>query len=459
MKLFKLEAQVGTKAQRIPTKRSDAPGLYVATEGVGKATKVIAWEVKENGDREGITVDEAERRASAKLSGSARVAHEITVAQRTSTTGIVESELDEENPPQTAREALARRGHDFDIEVRPCLDLVRVLENQTDLGAIAGLKANEIPGMSDEAIVALEKAGVITSRKRVVRADTKAELSVMGIGYAERPARSWFGILDPHAKAGRISFGQSYVNEDSTLQSLSFHLAGSTSRICRAGGTLSTSHNGFISLTATATVTVPGGYTVYAMDELKFRHTLNVDEATEGLAKEIIGYVIESAEAMTIAAANAVVLDSDTAAAAVIDNLEAKRQTITKRAKLDPMMTDEEKKAKIAEARAEGLARLHTIAARFDAHLGGLRYVLAAGVFSWNETQAPAANDSSWHYGVARDRATDALLALANVGGELRAVYTARLEKIMNADPEVRRALVEKAHARLAAAAGDAEAA
>lgn len=186
----------------------------------------------------------------------------------------------------------------------------------------------------------------------------------------------------------------------------------------RAGGTLTTSHDGSSSIQATAALHF-SGVTIFALDVKSWRHSSQVEERL-GKSKEALDYLIRAARGL-VRDAEATVDVPDDEAADVVLRAVAPELFAPVPANLDPKKTAEATKArdvKLVESRKRLLAAAQRWTNREKGcYLGGFRFVLAAPEFASNR----AVTEGSYFDGLARDRMTKALVALARHAGCLEA--------------------------------------
>lgn len=185
-----------------------------------------------------------------------------------------------------------------------------------------------------------------------------------------------------------------------------------------AGGTLTTSHDGSTSIQARACLQF-SGVTIFALDVESWRHTSKVEDRLSA-SKEALDYLLRAARGL-VRDAEATVNVPDDEAADVVLRAVAPDLFKPVPASLDPKVTAEATKARDAKL-VESRKRLHAAAQRWtnrekDCYLGGFRYVLAAPEFASNR----AITAASYFDGLARERMTAALVALARHAGCLEA--------------------------------------
>jgi hypothetical protein len=290
----------------------------------------------------------------------------------------------------------------------------------------------------------MTELSMVPTHRRIIRQDTGAHLSVMGSGYAPVPARELFSILDPMAKQGRIAYGAAMLWN--ATQSLHFSLPYDGVEGLTVGGVMVTSHDGSHALRAVATVMV-GGRTIYAAPNWGTRHTKRMKDRIDEMAPAIMETVVSESEALILFAANAQVCGAAEATAAILA-LPMFQEILTRRAKVEVTDSDEVAAGKRATALAEATTELAGVASNYPTRLGGLRFVLAAGAFGGRGLPT----EESWHYNVARARATAALQACAAAGAVLLAAIgdKAHVASLDGLDDEARKGHVEAAKARLA---------
>ena len=181
-----------------------------------------------------------------------------------------------------------------------------------------------------------------------------------------------------------------------------------------AGGTLVTSHDGSTAIKATACLTF-AGVTIFHVDVRSWRHSSQVAARLE-TGKDALDYLARATRGL-VRDAEATVGVSNVDAANTVLRALAPELFEPVAANLDPKVTAELQKArdqKLTDCRL----RLHSAAKRFDSlneaqGIGGFAYVLAAPFFASNRE----VNAASYYDGLARERMTTALLALARFAG------------------------------------------
>jgi hypothetical protein len=413
--------------------RESGPGVYCYQEGVGAAATTRYFQYFALGVAPKVFTCEAEAEAEVNL---ARTAVEAAVA--TAALPPAPWATTATNAYETAQQVLAKNGHDFapvrrrlfaEVEAIPTMPPVppATVGTRNDYRSEPFLNQVPVP---------------VPTHVRIVRDDTAAHLSVMGSEYTPVAARLWFSVLDPQAASGRIRYSTSRLWD--AVQTLHFRLPHESIPGLFIGGVMATSHDGSTALRATATVEVYGRM-IYSQGTWSTRHTRFVAARVGGLAKSIMETVVSESEALIVACANAQHVDAGSAADAIFA-LPDFAAIVERRAKIEA--TDDDKAAgdKRAKAMAEARVQLAGIAANFPTYLGGLRFVIAAGEFG----ARGEVSDYSWHNGVARERATQALVRLAAVGATLRVAIGEDAVQTLNDMPDdARKGHVEAAKRRL----------
>lgn len=413
----------GSKEGARQAVRKAGDGVYEIHDGDGHAAKITWFRYFSSGSPAiTLTKDEAEETVRLQQSIDQQVASRLTAQPMT----------DAGHLTRTAQQVLAEAGLDFVPERRE-------------------LFSNPAP---EGGVDASQTMLPVPSHRRIVRGDTGLHLSVMAETYTPVAARDWFGILDQAACDKRLDFTRATMFN--ATQELAFRLPGCPSPRVDVGGALTTSHDGTCALRATASVRVQTRnytYTIYSSRSYSTRHTTFVADRVRNLATPIMNHVVESSESLIAAVAAAI----DTPLVAAVDVvLRTLAERIETRAKVEPTDDDVQAAAKRAKAQADARTELLGWASAFDTELGGLRAVLAAGEFGMRN----GASDHAWNHGTARDRATEALLAIAAELPQLQALFGRDLAPLTKLDDQARQGHVAAAKARLARLAGlDSEAA
>lgn len=185
-----------------------------------------------------------------------------------------------------------------------------------------------------------------------------------------------------------------------------------------AGGTLVTSHDGSTAIKATACLYF-AGVTIFHTNVRSWRHTSKVEARLDD-SKDALEYLVRAARALVRDAEACATVSSEEACDVVL------RAVAPDLFAAVPDTLDEVKRAELVKARATKLVecrkRLHAAAATWrrnagETNIGGFAYVLAAPHFASNR----AVGVESYFDGLARERMTTALLAVARHAGMVEA--------------------------------------
>ena len=188
----------------------------------------------------------------------------------------------------------------------------------------------------------------------------------------------------------------------------------------QAGGTLVTSHDGSTAIRATACLTF-GGVSIFHVDTASWRHSSQVAHRL-AQADAALDYLIRAASGLMRDAEGTVNVPDDEAAEVVLRALAPKLYERITEAQYpvheEWVAAEKEQHERCVKAykrlqdRASELTSMHK-----DVYLGGFRFVLAAPHFASNRQ----VSTNSYYDGLARERMTTALLALARHAGVVNA--------------------------------------
>lgn len=419
---FRLAFRVGsTEPSLSPVAQSairKTPGAYAESTTEGAATVVNYYIVPVTGAPYRTDKDTAEAFAKSQASDVELAAHDVALYEATRTAnradGFESSPLDS-------------------IELPTCADLLRKFG--CDFRVVAKNAAYSESPVNDAKTYYDAPGFRMTVREddgTVLHASTDAYQvvqSVDALNLLDRAARkgeilyrsAWQSLKSKRIRAVGAERGKN-VDIHGQEVGIRFEIDGVRSssfggRVA-AGGTLSTSHDGSSAIKATACLHF-SGVTIFATDVKSWRHTSMVGDRLEE-SKEALDYLIRAARGLVRDAEATVNVPDDEAADVVLRAVAPELFAVVKPS-LDPKDTAAAVKVQAAKLVAARL-RLHAAAQVWtnrekDCYLGGFRYVLAAPSFASNRVITTA----SYFDGLARERMTAALLALARHAGCLEA--------------------------------------
>ena len=373
----------------------------------------VYYIVGQDGARK-VSRGDAERLALASLTPDQQAAHDMALARaaRAVDPYAAPAGLDAEYP--TALECLQACGTDFDV-------VPESLRRRDEAGV-----ASKVDGW--RAIV------------RVVAGTLGVVLHVATDAYEIVLQRVALALLDVAAAAGRIRYRYSWMSTDQVRVraigverahnvavvgrrvGIRFDLPGLSafSGRVQAGGTLVTSHDGSTAIRATACLTF-AGVSVFHLHTASWRHTSRVAERLTQ-SNEALDYLARAARGLIRDAEATLNVPDDEAADVVLHALAPELfESVTEAAvpdKAERATAQQERDEKLAASRkrlVDGAALLAD--AHKDVYLGGFRFVLAAPGFASNREISM----QSYYDGLARERMTTALLALARHSGLVNA--------------------------------------
>lgn len=410
----RLQAVVGSsEARLVPAQHPwfKRPGVYVQTERDGN----VYYVVPATGSPRRVTKEAAEEAALVELGDVAVAANEAAKAQQARDAaradGFEASPLEGIAFP-TALDCLQKFGAEFEVfaEQNARLDGTRVPGWRNILR-----RAGNKDGSDSVLHVATDAYEIVPQRVALSLLDRLARLGNAGIRYRFAWAsREMMRVRAPGEEKGRN------VEINGRRVGLSFDVPSVEVRAfagrVHAGGSLVTSHDGSTAIRATACLTF-AGITIFHVNVRSWRHSSKV--ATRlAQSKEAFSYLVNAARSLVRDAEATINVPDDEAADVVL------RATAPELFEADPAigsMPDADRAAKI-KAKADKLAasrkRLHDRARAItsehkDVFLGGFRYVLAAPSAFSNR----AITAASYYDGLARERMTAALVALARHAG------------------------------------------
>lgn len=387
------------------------PGVYVQDGRDGN----VYYVVSESCSPRRVEKDVAERAALAALAPEQQAAHESLLAaqarEAARADGFEASPLDGVLYP-TALDCLTACGAEFDVVPDT------IYRRKADGTFLA------IPGW-----------------RHIFRPDRETTLHCVTDAYEAVPQRDPLSMLDGMARQGAVLYRHAWestermrvrpvgdetgtnVRIDGRRVGIRFDVPSVETRAfdgrVKAGGSLVTSHDGSTAIRATACLTF-ASITIFNVDVRSWRHSSKV-AARLSQSKEAFAYLVRAARGLVRDAEATVNVPDDEAADVV---LRAMEPVLFEAPPVGSLPDDE--RAAIIRSRAEKVTaarlRLHTRARTItaehpDVFLGGFRYVLAAPSAFSNRTISAA----SYYDGLARDRMTTALIALARHAGMVNA--------------------------------------
>lgn len=345
---------------------------------------------------------------------------------------------------KTALSLLAARGLDWQVkseiirrqDAAPKLVSVPVIPE--DVRKVLDILRTDLPGGDGLAeIVERSFPTTLTPEipewQAVVRADKGYVLHVATTSYALVQHTEALAMCDFAAAEGTVEYRDAYAStrayrahkggEIRTVEGetigLRFEVPGASRSWVRAGGFLSTSHDGSSAIRATACMTV-AGVTIFHRVTDSWKHTRKVAEKLT-FGRQAMAFLARSLDAL-VRDADAARGVGDAEAAEIVLRTVAPDCYAEPNPNMTP--TDQASWRKVRDDKREkALDRLHKYVAGIDArtyaakpgdadYLGGLRYVVAAPYALSNRV-----GDSSLVFGGGRDRMTNALVALARHAG------------------------------------------
>jgi hypothetical protein len=428
---MRLEAVLG---QATPTPKplpnpklwfKQGPGVYVDVQREGKTFYLIP---KDGGSPRKIDEDAANREALAALTPEQQVAQDVLMEDEPGveidevqeTIRILGQEPTKQEPKQipflpTALATLKHFGCDFKVIPTEAGIFDRKNGNTwRNAPGFRGILREDTMAILDMSTDAYE---IVQSWDALSLGDVAARKKLLEYAYAWQSVRNRrIRGIGKEKGTNETVIGQQ-VGIQFTLPSIKVDAFNGR---MQAGGALVTSHDGSLAIRATGCL-VFGGVSIFHMAIESWKHTSKVAERM-ATADEVFSYLVRAARGLVAAAVATIQVPDHEAVDVVLRAIEPKLFAPAPEKGSMPD-ADRDTLIKLAADKLDACRkRLQNAAERFaskhdDVYLGGFRFVLAAP-FAMSNREVSA---HSYYDGLARERMTAALFALANHAGMVNA--------------------------------------